>query len=204
MRCETSKKWISDDLDGVLSGERTARLERHLRVCAACRAYRDDVTRLQEGAEGLADPGLAPDAWLHFSRRLERKLAASAAPREAREKVPFFFRSKWAWAGASFLVLAFIGTYLVVVRPRGVQEPAFVSFEDSVAQVFGEIASNPDLENSFNQEILASIDEAVRPADEETPVSFGDNPLFWEGLSEGELSYIESELRKEQGHGGLP
>jgi anti-sigma factor RsiW len=202
MRCERAKRRISDALDGALAGHRTVRLERHVRGCAACRAYRDALTRLQAGMKGLADPGLAPGAWEAFGRRLESRLAVPAlSPVEGR-RAPLFFRRKWAWAGASFLVLAFIGTYLAVLRPRGAHEPVFISLEDSLARVFGEIGSNSDLENSFNQQIVASIVEAVRPGDDEAPVTFGDNPLFWEGLSDGELAYIESELRKEQGHGG--
>jgi hypothetical protein len=166
--------------------------------------YQARAVLLQEGGRGLADPGLTSSDWADFGRRLERRLAASTTPGEAGQKAPFLVRSKWAWAGASLIVLAFIGTYLAVIRPRGVQEPVLVSFEDSVIQVLGEVGSNPGLENSFNREVVASIEEAVRPAEEEAPVSFGDNPMFWESLSEGELAYIESELRKEQGHGGLP
>jgi hypothetical protein len=193
---------ISDALDGALSRRRAVSLERHLKDCAACRAYREDVALLDKSAEGLADPGLTPGDWVNWSRGLETRLSA-AVRGSARGDIPFFFRWKWAWAGASFAVLAFIVTYFAVLRPRGGQELIFVSFEDSVAQALGEIGANSELENSFNREILASIDEAVRPADEEPPPTFGDNPLFWEGLSEGELGYIESALRQELGHGGL-
>jgi len=202
MRCETWKKWVSDALDGELAGERTVRLDRHLKDCAGCRAYRESLTRLQADAEGLADPGLAPGDWADFSRRLESRLGGSVPSREVPQRAPFFFRRKWVWAGASFLVLAFIGTYFAVLRPRGVREPMFVSIEDSVARVFGEIGSNSELENAFNQEIMASIAEAVRPPEDEAPVAFDDNPLFWEGLSDRELAYIESALRKERDHGG--
>jgi hypothetical protein len=202
MRCETCKKWISDALDRELSGKRRGRLERHLKACPRCRAYGESLTRLQAGAEGLADPGLAPGDWSDFGRRLDSRLRGSVLPREVPERAPLFFRRKWAWAGASFFILAFMGAYFAVLRPRGVREPVFVSLEDSVALVFGEIGSNPELEDSFDQEIMASIAEAVRPPEEEAPVAFDDNPMFWEGLSDGELAYIESALRREQRHGG--
>ena len=202
MRCETSKRMISDALDGALSRRRAVRLERHLKDCAACRAYREDVALLDQSAEGLADPGLTPSDWAKWGRGLETKLSA-AARGSAPGHIPVSFRPRWAWAGVSFAVLALIVTYFAILRPRGGQEVVFVSFEDSDAQVLGEIGANPDLENSFNRKILASIDEAVRAADEEPPPTFGDNPLFWEGLSERELSYIESALRQEVGRGGL-
>ena len=202
MRCETCKRSISDALDGELSGKRRGRLERHLKACSGCRAYGESLARLQAGAEGLADPGLAPGDWANFSRRLVSRLRAAVPPREVRDRPPFFIRRKWAWAGASLLILASIGTYFAILRPRGVREPVFVSIEDSVARVFGEIGSNPELENSFDQVITASIVEAVRQPEDEFPVAFDDNPLFWEGLSDGELAYIESALRREHGHGG--
>lgn len=205
MRCETSKRMISDALDGALSGRRAARLEHHLSGCAGCRAYREDAVLIQESAGGLADPRLALDAWRDFGRRLEARLGAAsgAATEPARTDLPVFFRWKWAWAGAAFAVLAFAVTYLAIVRTRTAAEPGLVPFEDSLARVLGEAGENSALENSFNQEILASIDEAVRPAGAEAQVSFGDNPLFWEALSEGELSYIESALRQEKGLGGV-
>jgi hypothetical protein len=214
MRCGTWEKWISDARDGSLTGKRAVRLERHLQDCASCRAYRNDLARVEKRAKDLADPGLAPGEWAEFSRRLEARLATFSASRGAgghqvdghqdRRVVlgptPIWTRLQ---AGVSYLVLAFLVTYLLVFRPRGVQEPAVVAFEDSLAQVISEIGSNPDLEGAFNQEILASIDEVVRPADVEVSVAFDDNPIFWEGVSEEDLRFIESELRKEHGHGGL-
>jgi hypothetical protein len=211
MRCGKWEKWISDALDGALSGRRTVRLERHILGCASCRACREDLARLDDGAKGLADPGLTAGEWSDFGRRLESRLAAVSSQR-SREKAPYVFRWKRAWAGAGFLVLAAAGAYLALFRPGGRGEQAFPAFEDPVARVLGEIGPNADLENSFNREIVTSINEAAgvlserdatRPADEGAPVSFGDNPMFWEGLSEEELGYIESELRKEHGHGGL-
>jgi len=206
MKCEKAKRLVSDALDGALSRRRADRLERHLAGCAGCRAYRRDAALTQENAGGLADPRLAPAAWEDFGRRLEARLAAAsgpAAPPPARAGLPVLWRSKWAWATAAIVVLAFAVTYFAGVRTRPTAEPAIVPFEDSLARVLGEADESPAVENSFNQEILASIDETVRPAGAEAPVSFGDNPLFWEALSEGELSYIESALRQEKGLGGV-
>jgi len=199
MRCGTWKKRISDAMDGALTEARKARLERHLRDCAACRAYRDELTALGKGLAGLADPGLAPGAWEDWCRRLDQKLAA---PKTTSQRTPFAARWRWAWGGASLAALAFIVTYFAVIRPRGTEEPAIVPFEDSAAQVLGEIGASPDLAESFNQEIQASIDEAALAPGEDAPVSFGDNPMFWEGLSDSDLGFIESELRNERGHGG--
>ena len=197
MRCETCKRSISDALDGELSGKRRGRLERHLKACSGCRAYGESLTRLQAGVEGLADPGLAPGDWADFSRRLESRLRAAVPPREVRDRPPFFIRRKWAWAGASFLILASIGTYFAILRPRGVREPVFVSIEDSVARVFGEIGLNPELENSFDQVITASIVEAVRQPEDEFPVAFDDNPLAASALGRDVVPQLRSALTSE-------
>jgi len=205
MRCETSKRMISDALDGALSRRRAARLERHLSACAACRTYRREATLIQENAVGLSDPRLSPGDWADFGRRLEARLGSASTPAGGvlRGDAPAAFRWKWAWAATIFAVLAFVVTYVAFLRPRTVPEPAFVSFEDPLAQVLGEAGASPELESSFNREIMASINETVRPAGKEAPVSFGDDPLFWEALTEWELGAIESALRKENGLGGV-
>jgi hypothetical protein len=205
MRCETARRMISDALDGDLSERRVARLERHLSACAACRSYRRRAVLIQESAVGLSDPRLSPADWADFSRRLEARLGSTAASAgEAfRTDGPAAFRWKWVWAVATFAALTFVVAYLAFLRPRTTAEPIFVSYEESLARVLGEAGANPELESSFNREIMASIDETVRPAGKEAPVSFGDDPMFWEALTEGELGDIESALRKENGLGGV-
>jgi len=213
MSCGIWKKRISDAQDGSLSGKRAVRLERHLEECVSCRAYRDDLDRLGKGAKGLADPGLAPGEWEDFGRRLGSRLAVASASREAGGRrddergearamahPPVFWA--WARAGVGFLLLAFVVAYFAVLRPRRAQEPVSISFEDSVAQVIGEIGPDPELERSFNREIVVSINEAAGDHSETSAIRFDDNPLLWEGMSEEDLRFIESELRKEQGHGG--
>jgi hypothetical protein len=149
--------------------------------------------------------------WSDFSRRLESRLAA-ASPPSPRVKPLGRFRWKPAWTVAGLLLLAAAGIYLAFFRSGSRGEQAFSSLDDPAGQVISEIGPNADLESSFNREIVASINEsagvladgsAVHQTDEEALVLFGDNPLFWEGLSEEELGYIESELRKERGLGGL-
>lgn len=203
MRCEKAKKWISDGRDGALGADRKAKLERHLRGCPACRSYGDDLARIEEATKVLSDPGLARDDWQDFSRRLEANLAAAASG-PSRVEAPASFRWKWAWAGASLLVLAVIGTYLAVLRPRKVQGPVVLSVDDAISQVFREIGTNPDLEAAFNRQILEAIQEssvAVRP--EEAFLRFDDNPFVWESMSDEELRLIEAELKKEPNYGGL-
>jgi hypothetical protein len=196
---------ISDSLGGALSEAWTAGLDRHLTGCASCRAYRREAALIQENAGGVADPCLGPEAWADFGRRLDAKLASTAAPSPGalgRDRA-VLRRPKWAMAATAFVALAFVVFYFAVLRHRTGAEPGFVPFEDSLAQVLGEVGASPGLESSLNQAIMASIAEAVQPAGEDVPISFGDNPLFWESLTEGELVDIESALAREKGLGGV-
>ena len=99
-------------------------------------------------------------------------------------------------------MLALLGTWLIVLRPGRLREPAFVSLEDSLTPLFHEVGADPELESSLNQEIVASIDDSVRLSERESAISFGDNPLFWESLSEQDLQAIEASLRNKRVHGG--
>ena len=200
MRCRTAQRRISDSLDRALVEGPAARLEAHLRGCPNCRAYRERLSRIQGAAGGLADPGLAPEKWVEISRRLESRLALGRAgsPRQARSGF-----KRLAWSGAALAVLLFALAYLAGVRPRTPAGPVPLSFEDSVAQVMGEVGANPDLAGAFAGEIAASIAEAVQPEIGEEAVSFRDNPLFWEGLTDTEVGFINSELEKELGRGGV-
>ncbi len=206
MRCDKARKWLSDESDKALAGPKKVRLERHLEACRGCRAYRSDLARIAGGVRGFCEPELPPSYWDDFGRRLESRLEAAASrPAPARpapsRAVPPFFRWKWAWAGFAMLVLA--GTYLAVHRPHGIPEAAPVVFEDPVAGALLEAGANPAFESAVDQAVLTSIREAVGDAGDDLSISFGDNPLVWEGLSEAELRYIESELKSPQKPGGL-
>ncbi len=201
MKCKKFRRWISDALDGALSVPRRARLERHLHACPGCRAYMTDLTSLQDRAGALADARLPASHWEDFGRRLEARLAAAGGSKSA-SLAPRFFPWKWAWAGTGLIVLILLGTWLVVPRPGGIREPALVSLEDSLTPLFREVGADPELESSLNQEIMASIDDAVRLSERESFISFGDNPLFWESLSEQDLQVIEASLRNKHDHGG--
>lgn len=196
---------ISDALDEALSGRRAARLARHLEGCAACRRYEREAGLIQAGAGGLADPGLTAGAWADFGRRLEAKVAAASAqaPTAAGRGGSSLPGAKWAWAAAASAALLLFAAYLAFLRPGGRREAVPSPFEDSLFQVLGEAGASPELESSLNRAVVASIEESARPAAGEAAVSFGDNPLFWESLSEGELGDIESALRKETKLGGV-
>jgi predicted anti-sigma-YlaC factor YlaD len=199
MRCETIKKWLSDDLDGALSPQKKARLVIHLQECLVCRGYRADLTRLQAEAPLAADR--SPESWTAFERRLESKLAIVEPVMEA-NRTPLFTGRRWAWAAAGFLVMAAVGIYFAVNRPAGTLEMAWVPYEDSLARILQEAEADPEVENTVNRELLASITDVTPNPEEDYAAPLAADPLFWEGLSEEELEYIAVELEKETGNGG--
>jgi predicted anti-sigma-YlaC factor YlaD len=200
MRCEKAKRRISDALDGALDEGQAARLEGHLQACPGCRAYRQGLLRIQGSAAGLADPGLAQEKWAELGRSLQGRLAREGAG-EARPVRSGF--SRLAWSGAALLALVFVLAYFAGHRLRTEAGPMPLSFEDSVAEVLGEVAASPELASAFAGEITASIAEAVQPEGGEEIVPFGDNTFFWEGLTDGEVGSLNAELEKELGLGGL-
>ncbi len=200
MRCETIKKWLSDDQDGALAPKRKARLEAHLRDCRDCRGYRADLTRLQAGTPPAADR--SPDYWASFERKLGSRLAIVEYGRKP-ARAPFSAGRRWAWATAGFLVVAAVGiVYFAVNRPGGTLETAWVPYEDRLARLLQEAEADPEVENLFNRELLASIADAAPDAEDDYAVPIAADPLFWEGLSEEELQYIAVELERDTGNGG--
>ena len=68
MKCRAAQRRLSDELDGALDPGRRSRLEAHLRVCPACRAYRGVLARLQPEAPPGA--GRSAEYWSGFEKRL--------------------------------------------------------------------------------------------------------------------------------------
>lgn len=199
MRCERAKKLLSDWVDGALSASDGARAEAHLRGCAACRAYREDLVRLQAGVG--AEPEPFPGYWAGFEARLAAKLDAAPAGRRPADS-PVAARRRLAWAAAGCLVLAAAGAYLGLVRKAGGNgEAAWLAYEDELTPLLQEAEANAEFGRLLEREVLASIGE-LAPAAEADAVIPADDPLFWEGLSDAELEMIAAELGKETGLGG--
>ncbi len=196
MRCKTVEKWLSDDLDGKLSGKKILRLSRHLEECVSCREYRQDLLRLRKETERLSEPLRTPAYWEGFNRRLDGRLLALSPSSDRRKRRLLLGKEILAVAGIA--LLAGFGLYVFFMGNGGNFEESYaVTMEESLSRIFMEIGPEEALVESFNKEVVASIEETLSPLREEWDVQFGDNPLFWESLSDEELAYIESELRKE-------
>jgi Putative zinc-finger len=199
MRCEQARKRLSDEFDGALTASRQARVETHLRDCPACRAYREDLVRLQEAARTGADR--SPEYWAGFEAWLAAKLDfATAGHRSAGSSGRS--RRRLAWAAAGFLVLAVAGAYFGFLREeRGNGEAAWFAYEDSLGPLLQEAEADVEFGRIVEREILASIGELMPEAEADTVIP-ADDPLFWEGLSDAELESIAAALSNETGLGG--
>ena len=113
MPCTQYRGWIQEQVDGTLGTIRRAELDRHLEVCADCRALLADLQKIHDAGAAL-DPLSPPDrVWLQIAGRLRQEgriqppVAPVAAPR----------RHYAALAIAAALVLA-VGASLMVLVPR--------------------------------------------------------------------------------------
>jgi anti-sigma factor RsiW len=196
MRCGAARKRLSDDLDGALAPGRRERLEAHLSSCAACRACRDALARLQAAARPGADR--APEYWAGFERRLASRLdGAGTAP------APFSGRRRLAWTAAGALALAVAGViWYLIPRQETSVTTAWLAAGDPLLPLIEEAEADPDLAWDIERAIRASIKEMTPVPNADAAALLVADPLFWEGLSEDELRYIAAELENETGRGG--
>ena len=120
-----------------------------------------------------------------------------SAGEEKPRPAPLLFKWKWGFAGAGLLLLIAFASYFVFLRSGRPLETFPLSYEDSLALIGLDIESNPGLEQSFDQAIAASIDEAVEEDTVMAAPDMGEDPFFWESLSDEDMKYLEAELKKE-------
>lgn len=198
MRCEKARRWISDELDSALAAPWKARLEDHLAGCPACRAYHEDLEILAVGVRSRPTDEPPTDYWPGFGKRLERKLASPVRPARPAPRPGF---RRWAWAGAASLIVVAAAIYVALFRPVAEPDAPWLPNGNSLAWILLEAEGDPDLTSLLDREVRASIEEMTVGPDENIPVPFVDDPLFWEGLSEEELRFIASELEAETDRG---
>lgn len=120
MRCRKAQKFISLAVDGELDVRRTARLERHLQGCQACRDLLEDFRGLAAAASELGAPEPSEAVWTRIRARL-----TAPEGRPAAEGIRTWARPHSLWlspalryAGAAALALVIIVTAVIVgIRP---------------------------------------------------------------------------------------
>jgi hypothetical protein len=195
MKCKEIEKRLSDLIDGELSERTRKKVEGHLQECSLCRAYQEKLERIQTTVKETDIGRVAPDYWKEFPSRIKDRILSLGA--RQKERSPFAWGWRWAWVGAALILVILLGLYLTYFQVRTGQEAYVFSFEDSLAQVFQEIGENAELADLFNTVILASIEETL--GDTEKKVIPGLESLSFpeQELTEEELIYLDSEIKKE-------
>lgn len=193
MRCQKIEKWLSDRIDGELSKEKEELLEDHLERCPACRSYAASIEKLQDEALSIKDSETSAAFWEGFASKLKANL--KSFQQEKKERKPLALGWKWVWSGAALLAVV-VGVYLIFFQSPQPQEMYVFSLENSLARIYQEIGNDSELEELFNSVIMASIDESLEDSEWRESPDFEENLLLWEDLTEEELKFIESEIKK--------
>jgi hypothetical protein len=143
MNCAKAAKWTSEYADGALDAGKSARLERHLESCPACRELLQDFRAMARDARRLDAPKIPAQTWTRIRARLRDGAAVPLG-----DKRPAFATSplggrRFAFAAASLaLMVLAAGAFFFSLR-KG---------KDLVVE-------GPDQQE---QRTLAKLDEAER------------------------------------------
>lgn len=194
MRHKKIEKLLSNNIDGELPEKKKKIVETHLRKCPSCSSYADNVERIHKKAKSLETLDVPPAYWEEFTSRIKTEI--SSARQEKLRGAPLFLRWKWAWAGAALLFVIVVGLFLYIIQNKTPQEVYVFSFESSLAKIYQEIGSDQELEQLFNSVILASIGETLEDSGWGERPDFYENLILWENLTEEEMRFLESEIKK--------
>lgn len=198
MRCKTVEKWISDSLDKNVSERKTLQIEKHVKDCPGCRAFHDNILQIESETKNLETTEVSPAYKQEFANRLKSKIL-SLERKEKKEELPFF-KQKWIFAASAFLMVTVLGFVFFLSMPEKIQEKEFYvfSFDEAVEEVYREIGDDIDLERAFNSQILASINNLLSPSAWAEEQRTEDDLFLWEGLTDEELKFLESAIKKEK------
>ena len=195
MRHKKIEKLLSNNIDGELPEKKKKILEMHLMKCSSCSSYAENIKRIHEEAKSLEKLEASPVRWEEFTSRIKTEI--SSAKQEKLRGIPLFMRWKWAWAGAALSFVIIAGLFLYLNQNKKPRELYVFSFESSLAKIYQEIGSDQELEELFNSVILASIGETLEDSGWGERPDFYENLILWEDLTEEEMRFLESEIKKD-------
>jgi hypothetical protein len=105
MNCAKAARWTSEYADGALDAGKSARLERHLESCPACRELLRDFRAMARDARRLDAPKVPAQAWTRIRARLRDGAAVPlGVKRPALATSPLGGR-RFAFAAASLALM---------------------------------------------------------------------------------------------------
>jgi hypothetical protein len=195
MRHKKIRKLLSDNIDSELPEKKRKILETHLRKCSSCSSYAENIQRIHKEAKSQEKIKASPVNWEDFTSRIKTEIGS--IQQEKTRGAPLFLRWKWAWGGAAILIVIIAGLFLYLTQNKTPQELYVFSFESSLAKIYQEIGSDQELEEMFNSFISASIGETLEDSRWGERPDFYENLILWEDLTEEEMRFLESEIKKD-------
>jgi hypothetical protein len=193
MKCEHYQRWVSDDLDGVLTAKKRRRLESHLSACAACWSYRQELALIQAEAGALEAGPVAADYLEEFTAAIEKKLRQEKEVADRGGPVPP--RWKWAWVSVPLALALIFGIVFFRSGRDGFRNEIF-SFEACLDRVFEEIGGDEKIAADFSRSLSVSLLEGGEAVVLEDDIDLWSEPFFWQSLSDEDLGWIEEEIKK--------
>jgi len=116
MRCSKAKRLISDYIDNSLGRRQSARLEKHLHTCSACRKVLDDFREIAKSAKGLEEITPSQQTWLKIRERLtpEEQRVLTLHPQKRTWFGYLFFPPKLKYALSAAMVLVFVASAVTI------------------------------------------------------------------------------------------
>ncbi len=169
MNCEKYRKMMSDALDGSLSHQEDKKLELHLRSCADCRLYFEELRLINEKIKTM--PEVEMESRAEFEVKLSDKLRRLEREYNhvKRRNERWLLRPTWALIPAA-LAIVLVVYFVFSFRPassQNLQLATLMSYEDSYLILTQNISEGDYLEK-FNEEVLDSIFKELRNSDLES------------------------------------
>jgi len=198
MKCQQIERWLSDSVDGPISKKEKAIIDAHIETCTACRAFRNQIEKINEEAKNLDAPEVSPAQSRDFVSRLRSALIEIGE--EKNKGVLHVFRNKWVFVPASVIMISLFILIFVFYEKGDFQYEEFsvFSFGNAVEEIYQDIGSDLVLQKAFNSLVSASINEMLITADWDEMLNLEDDLLLWEEFSEEGLGNLELELKKDR------
>lgn len=159
MRCSRCQKLISDWLDGNLSQQDSKRLGAHLKKCPGCNEYFEALKVIDREVRRLPEVEIGDIT--EFEASLRRELNQIDQQKLITKRKRWFKIPVPAW-GIGLVFLAAAIYLLFYFRPGPAENgqielATLLSYEDSYLTLTQTIATDEDVMESLNQEIINSI-----------------------------------------------
>jgi hypothetical protein len=185
-------------MDGVISKRREAMINTHIQTCASCRAFRDQIEKINAEAKNLDVQDVSPAHTQAFSSRLRSALIEMEEEKSA--GFMHAFRNKWVFVPASVVMISLFVLIFVFYEKGDFQdeESLVFSFGNAVEDIYQDMGSDLVLRQTFHSLISASINEMLITADWDEVFSWEEGLLLWEEISTEELEDQETEIKKDR------